>query len=161
MADTQAGVETQVRIMRTVSQVLTAGREHGLFGAEAYGWFTVFTKEGEPVCDTNMGPLFEMSTLNLRNHAEEQVQWLTPQNQLTSSGWQGCNTGDIQAVAITAYEFYFGYASLAERAWAEAILVVTAIRLGQFSTTDLLREQCGFRSNPHIAELLKVAHWNE
>lgn len=156
----QTDTEVRFRTMRMVSRVLSVGREHHLFGDEAHGWFTVFTRQGEPVCDTGTG-LLKVSTLNLRNHAEEQVQWLVSQNQLTSRGRQGCDTGDIQAVAITGTDFYFGYASFAKRVWAEAILVVTAIRLKQFSTADLLKEELGFRSNPHIGELLRVACWNE
>lgn len=153
----ETGTELLVHMVKTVSRVLTAGKEHDLFGNEADGWFAAFTKDGQPVLGSSTQPLSGKSIAWHRDKTEEQADWLRFQNQLTSRVWGYEST----AVAITAFHFHFAYASFAEQSWNEAIVVVTAIRLGEFFEQDVLSPRWTLQSNSHIGELLKVAYWNE
>jgi len=160
MADVRMNPEYAVRMIRTLSRVLAAGKKQCLFGDEADGWFCLATKCGTPILGLGMGHLSDVLASEYRHHAEEQVRWLCSHDLLTSSLWDDHNMSE--AVAVTGYDFYFSYASmLTNRLWNEAIMVVTAIRMGQFNETVIRDPRWYLKANPNIASLLAVAHWTE
>ena len=160
MADVHMNPEYAVRMIRTVSRVLAAGKRQCLFGDEADGWFCLATKRGTPIMGLGMGHLSDVLAFDYRHHAEEQVRWLSAHDLLTSSPWEDHNVSD--AVAVTGYDFYFSYASaLTNRLWNEAIMVVTAIRMAQFNEVEARNPRWHLKENPNIESLLAAAHWTE
>lgn len=159
MSDVHMNPEYAVRMIRTVSRVLAAGKKQCLFGDEADGWFCLATKRGNPVLGLSMGHA-EFHARDYRHHAEEQVRWLSAHDLLTSSPWDDHNMSD--AVAVTGYDFYLSYASgFTNRLWNEAIMVVTAVQMMQFNEVEIRNPRWHLKENPNIESLLAAAHWTE
>lgn len=146
--------EYAVRIIRNLARLLATGKQYSLFGDEADGWFFLTTKQGTPILGLGMGCLPDALVLDYRHHAEEQVCWLRAHDLLTSSLWVTANTS--HAVAVTGYDIYLSYASGLSRLWNEAIMVVTAIQMGQFNSSVIKNPKWHLKDNPNINSLLAL-----
>jgi hypothetical protein len=109
MADVHVNPEYAVRMIRTLSRVLAAGKKQCLFGDEADGWFCLATKRGTPILGLGMGHLSDVLASEYRHHAEEQVRWLCSHDLLTSSLWDDHNMGKQSRSRV---RLYFSYASM-------------------------------------------------
>lgn len=149
------------RIIETVSQVIALGRQAQLFDHhKSDGWFTLALKDGAAVLGFAVpGPLSARLAFDYRHHSEEQVSWLRSHELLTSNVWVEHNVSE--AVAAQGYDFYFSFVSALPREWNEAIVVVSAVCMRQFNQSVIDNPAWHLKSNPHINELLEVAHWTK
>lgn len=155
-----ANGEYLARIVRTTSRVLDLGKAARLFDDEVDGWCTVMAKDGSPILGFRTAPLNPEITSEFQRQAGAHLQWILSRDRITSSRWMDAGTNT--AVAVNAYDFYLAYASSCpNRLWNEAIAVVVAIRMHQFSGAVLKDQRLPLHSNGHIAPLLAVAHWLE
>lgn len=152
-----ANGEYLARMVRTVCRVLDLGKANSLFDDEVDGWCTV-AKNGAPILGFRTAPLTPEITGEFQRQADAQVQWLRTHEKLTSSLWTG--DGTSTAVAVRAYDCSIAYASSCpNRLWNEAVAVVTAIRMHQFSEAYVRDRRYHLHVNPNIESLLEAAHW--
>lgn len=145
-----------VRVMRVADQVLEAGKRAQLFGGEMAGWLTLIPRGRGVALSVCMNPsLGDFLAEEYQQRAEAEARWLKGQDRLTSSV-RSRDAVDT-AVAVTAYDFYLGYASGASVHLNEAFGVATAICLEQFKTSMVFSQQWHLHTNPHISPLVGVS----
>lgn len=148
------------RVVRVVSQVISQAESAALISMDTSGWFTLAAKDGAPIVGIAL-PMSLSAALaaDYRHHSEEQIRWLRSHDLLTSGIWDEHNVSE--AVAATGYDFFFSFASALSREWNEAIAVVSAVRMQQFSQNVIDDSRWHLQHNPCIKQLLEAAHWTE
>lgn len=147
------------RLIETMEQVLACAVRTGVLERleDRSGWLALATHDARsPIARLPISTLHVYWALGYDLEVEEQLKWLrSAQQVLTSRAWQ--TRVDRSAVVIRTRDYYLGYAAACPQDRTEAILVVTAIRLGQFNQILIDRPSQPFRDNPYIKRLLRAA----
>lgn len=148
------------RVIQTVSQVLAAGKWWGLFDDKADGWFSLASKQGDPILGLSTSPVLGGYSAAHRICVEREVSWLVAwmgDNKVSTTSLFHEQRGS-PAVVFVGHNLLFSYTSDLDYQWNEAIAVVTAIRMDQFRQELISDKRFDLQTNPKIVKLLEVTN---